>query len=515
VAAAVVNCGGLWADSVDALTDSSEGPTAAGTTATAATATLEVAPRRGDYLIYGAIDEGGSSPVGVVPLGGVPLPSGGRGPYLWRTVHGDLVCGPTNEPVLRPNPLTSATSSSSTYQDGTLQGGVATALPPASEQQQAQLKAHGERVYGKLASARVRDSYVGLRPALREVATSHSSTASGATTAATGDYVVRFDTAAGAASADDIAPEAPRRLAWLTCAGARSTGLTASLVLGEFVAQLLAAPNIAAAATASSSSSSSSITTPGATTLATEGVLAAAIASAASAHPPIAWPSCAQSGTEHAKWALPTPLVEAQWPQLPSLETLAHSFAERNDGCVEIRCSKAPTTGSSQGEGEKEQDGGNTSATTIYPPVVRRVTHPQTRYGLATRPPYRALTRTNYPALSSLLETLTPESPLSFLKEATEASVLRGGYTNALYLVRVPTTSSSSSLFSTWVVRKSGASSSADEKEGGKDPLFGVHRICRDAEHVAVGAAASKGIAPTALFDPTASLLAQVCEGMA
>jgi len=551
-AAAVVNCGGLWADSVDTLTHSRESTAGAAGTQTTSAA-LEVAPRRGDYLIYGASSEEGSSSkntVGVVPVGGVPLPSGGRGPYLWRTVHGDLVCGPTNEPVHRPSPAPDADDGDS----------GSTALPPASAQQQAVLKSHGERVYGQLATTRVRDAYVGLRPALREVALSSitSRTATAPAAGAAGDYVVRFDAPAAAAGGEHGAtrpssqdeggsispakqapPLPPRRLAWLTCAGARSTGLTASLALGAFVAQLLMAPNTAAAANSSTSSDQAPADNASTATATAKSVLGAAIAAAASSHPPIAWPSCAGSGgKEHRKWALPSPLSSVKWPQLPSLETLAQSFAERNDGCVEIRCSDAPTTTNSSTDQGAGEDVNSTitasSSSSSYPSIVRRVTHPQTRYGLATRPPFRALNHANYPALCSLFETLTPQSPLAFLKDARDASVLRGGYTNALYLVRVPVTTAvkeegkeannnnggapnssttgpvaaASPLlppqpYATWVVRKSAASAS-------EDPLFGVHRICRDAEHVAVAAAAAKGIAPTALFDPGASLLAQV-----
>jgi hypothetical protein len=480
-AAAVVNCGGLWADTVDALTSLvdpkgalpsgtrvAEAATEAAATEAAAeakAATFEVAPRRGDYLIYGAVDAAGD--VCAVPVGGVPLRSGGRGPYLWRTVHGDLVCGPTNHPAARPNP------------------GGRGALPPAADDHQAALAAHSARVWARLATARVKDVYAGLRPALRGGSV-------GGAAPARGDYLVGFDAdPAGSGPAG----AARRRLAWVTCAGARSTGLTASLAVGNLVTRLLAAPNSPPQDASRGGASPAGKPTADA---AAAVVVAAALAAAA-LHPPIAWPSCAEGG----QWALPAPLTRVEWPRLPSLDALAQSFAERNDGCVEIRCTDAPSDASA---------GGGLGA---YPATVRRVTHPQTRFGLATRPPFRPLD--HYPALAALVAALSDASPLAFLKAATAASVLRGGYTNALYLVRVPdgvssggaATAATPPSHATWVVRKSAAAAGPS-----LDPLFGVHRICRDAEHLAVAAAAKRGLAPAALFDADASLLAQVqCEG--
>ncbi len=136
-----------------------------------------------------------------------------------------------------------------------------------------------------------------------------------------------------------------------------------------------------------------------------------------------------------------------------------------------------------------------------------------------------------HPPLAALLAQLgqAPGSPLAFLARASEASVLKGGYTNALYLVRVPDVTDSEGAAvggdaadgsagasaggragggrgGLWVVRKS-VGGGAD---GDDDPLYRVHRICRASEHEAVTAAAARGLTPTALFEPRANLLAQV-----
>ena len=75
------------------------------------------------------------------------------------------------------------------------------------------------------------------------------------------------------------------------------------------------------------------------------------------------------------------------------------------------------------------------ASTACLGPRVRRVTHPQARFGLATRPPLVPLSR--HPALAALVAALPSGSDLAFLRAASAASVLRGGYTNALYLVKV------------------------------------------------------------------------------
>ena len=60
--------------------------------------TFAVAPRRGDYVILDA--RGPLASLGALarPVGGVPLGELGRGAYAWRTVHGDVIVGPTAEP---------------------------------------------------------------------------------------------------------------------------------------------------------------------------------------------------------------------------------------------------------------------------------------------------------------------------------------------------------------------------------------------------------------------------------
>jgi len=143
-------------------------------------------------------------------------------------------------------------------------------------------------------------------------------------------------------------------------------------------------------------------------------------------------------------------------------------------------------------------------------------TTPTTTHTLPAPPPSPAAAA----AAAAAAPLAFPLSPLTFLTHATEASVLRGGYTNQLYLVRVPPPAASptapapplasspapSSFEGLWVVRKS-----AGAKDGGldDDPLYRVHKICRFSEHGCVQASAAQGIAPRAFFDPHANLLAQ------
>ena len=71
----LVNCGGLYADAVDA-------------TLRAGRPTFAVAPRRGDYVILDA--RGPLASLGALArrVGGASS-AVGRGAYAWRTVHGD------------------------------------------------------------------------------------------------------------------------------------------------------------------------------------------------------------------------------------------------------------------------------------------------------------------------------------------------------------------------------------------------------------------------------------------
>jgi hypothetical protein len=123
------------------------------------------------------------------------------------------------------------------------------------------------------------------------------------------------------------------RAQWLTCAGVRSTGLTASLAIGEHVARLLGALS--------------------------------------SVH----WPSTASQ-------AAPRPLATVVWPRLPDLADLEASYADRNDGYVEIAFI-ATDGAAAAAEGAAEGAG----CVTIK--ATHRVAHPQTRFGLSTRPPFR------------------------------------------------------------------------------------------------------------------------------
>jgi hypothetical protein len=109
------------------------------------------------------------------------------------------------------------------------------------------------------------------------------------------------------------------------------------------------------------------------------------------------------------------------------------------------------------------------------------------------------------PPLAALIDALGETSPLRFLKQSTHASVLRGGYTNCLYLVKVPCDNGE---MDQWVVRKGAGG------QDGDDPLLRVHRINRAAEHACVCAAATVGLTPQSHFDKDVNLLAQeyICE---
>ena len=160
----LVNCGGLYADAVDA-------------TLRAGRSTFAVAPRRGDYVILDA--RGPLASLGALarPVGGVPLGELGRGAYAWRTVHGDVIVGPTAEP----------------YSERTV---------PAddhSSKAEATLLRAAKRALGVSSFDSIRGRYVGLRPGARDQS----------------DYIIRRDGAR------------------VTVAGIRSTGLTASLAIGE------------------------------------------------------------------------------------------------------------------------------------------------------------------------------------------------------------------------------------------------------------------------------------------
>jgi len=269
---------------------------------------------------------------------------------------------------------------------------------------------------------------------------------------------------------------------------------------------------------------------------------------------------------------------EVIWPLLPTLGELCASFADRNDGCVDVVCYHSDNSNSSSSgccaETVSSTSAAATSATrgSILHSMTHRVTHPQTRYGLSTRPPFleiasAACLRPLREAIESIIDDDTmcatdersrsreqpiesqsevgapTTSPLAFLARAVEASVLRGGLTNALYLVRVPPArddflrsdrgqeAKSRRFFGDcaglWVVRKS-AAPAEDTTAAGRttdqknweattnqqnnesvDVMHRVHRICRVCEHRCVGAAWAAGLTPRAFFDPQKNLLAQ------
>eukprot|EP00913_Durusdinium_trenchii_P012471 g11707.t1 len=99
-------------------------------------------PRRGDYLLFQRPSPHSLAPLGR-PIGAVPTPHA-RGVYVWPTVHGDVLCGPTNVPQadqLLPKPS-----------DATLDA----------------LRRKAISVCPALAGWPVAGSYAGLRPALAD-----------------------------------------------------------------------------------------------------------------------------------------------------------------------------------------------------------------------------------------------------------------------------------------------------------------------------------------------------------
>ncbi|CAE7262595.1 unnamed protein product, partial [Symbiodinium sp. CCMP2456] len=142
--------------------------------------TLHFQPRRGDYLLFRRPSPSSKPPLST-PIGSVPTPAA-RGVYVWPTVHGDVVVGPTN-----------------VKQDHS-------SIDAPSKEVVAGLRRKALQVCPALSDWPMAGSYAGLRPALEPQ--QYGS-----------DFLVRSD--------DD--------LAWTTVAGVRSTGLTASLGLAERV----------------------------------------------------------------------------------------------------------------------------------------------------------------------------------------------------------------------------------------------------------------------------------------
>eukprot|EP00439_Symbiodinium_sp_Y106_P051424 s670_g6.t2 len=161
----VVNATGLGASTTEALVP---GPT------------LHFQPRRGDYLLFRRPAPSSKPPLST-PIGSVPTPAA-RGVYVWPTVHGDVVVGPTN-----------------VKQDHS-------SIDAPSKEVVAGLREKALQVCPALSDWSMAGSYAGLRPALEPQ--QYGS-----------DFLVRTDV----------------DLAWTTVAGVRSTGLTASLGLAERV----------------------------------------------------------------------------------------------------------------------------------------------------------------------------------------------------------------------------------------------------------------------------------------
>ena len=161
----VVACGGLRGDELEGLHRPPP---------------FAIRPRRGDFILF---DESAGAAIGDTPIGGPPSATS-RGPYVWRSAHGVIACGPTaeevSERVTPPSPTDPA---------------VREALRQAAT-----------RAIPALSACAVAGTYAGLRPA----------------TDATSDYLI------------ERAPGS----SWVSVGGVRSTGLTASLGIARHVARL-------------------------------------------------------------------------------------------------------------------------------------------------------------------------------------------------------------------------------------------------------------------------------------
>ncbi|CAJ1376311.1 unnamed protein product [Effrenium voratum] len=165
VADQVVHCGGLSAGGLEP--------------------SLSFKPRRGDYLLFQRPPFCATPPISR-PIGSVPSPHA-RGVYVWPTVHGDVVCGPTNVEQEHQQ------------------------LPAPSDDTLESLRQKALAVCPALAAWRVAGTYAGLRPALEPSAFGH-------------DYLLRTEGR------------------WSSISGVRSTGLTASLGIAQLLAERFSLP---------------------------------------------------------------------------------------------------------------------------------------------------------------------------------------------------------------------------------------------------------------------------------
>jgi glycerol-3-phosphate dehydrogenase len=246
----VINCAGLFGDDLEQACLGRAAPYA-------------IRPRKGQFLV---LDPGPCAPLHVLQ----PVPTQhSKGVFVWKTVWGTVVVGPTAED-----------------QDSKSDRSVDT-------QTIDRLYQHAMALYPPLRTARIVGTYSGLRPA-----TEHR------------DYQIR------------AVPDKD----WISVAGIRSTGLTASPAIAEYVAFLYASMH-------SSSSPPASLSPFAPEYL---DVLQKNVAAATGGTP--GSPRAFVAPTVLPPYT-PVPLcppVRHPNAAVPSLEELALDFAARGDGSVEI-----------------------------------------------------------------------------------------------------------------------------------------------------------------------------------
>lgn len=240
----VINCAGLYGDDVERLEVSgAKRPE-----------DFNIIPRKGEFAVFKLPRRATGSLTRIIE----PVPTHfTKGVIAWETVYGNLIVGPTATDQISK---TDRTTKKETMQD--FQTWISRILPGA----------FGEKTNMR---AKFVGSYAGLRPS-----TEHR------------DFQIRIS---------NVKPK------WVTVAGIRSTGLTASPAIGEYVNELVDAV-LTKSAHSPMQSSLSTVTNFG--------------------HYPLLDVSTAVD--------TPVQQVLQQLQPLPSLADLARQFQLRGDGCLEL-----------------------------------------------------------------------------------------------------------------------------------------------------------------------------------
>ena len=258
---AVINCAGLYSDEVEQACLNAQ-------------ARFKIQPRKGQFLVLEP--QGGQQLEHVLQ----PVPTQySKGVFVWATVWGTVVVGPTAEDQdsktdLSINPSTAA-----------------------------RLLEHATSMVPALKTARVLGSYSGLRPATEFR-----------------DYQI-------SAHPDKN---------WITVGGIRSTGLTASPAIGEYVAFLHATMHLGSSSQHPFSAQAVDFC-PEYSTILKENSKHSIITSLPRAGSPVPVFRAPEVGFPYRSTSLyPSPAKVAANPRVPSLEELALNYAARGDGKVEV-----------------------------------------------------------------------------------------------------------------------------------------------------------------------------------